>query len=271
MERCQGAGCTNFVQVGTPTGDDLQRHRAGGVDELQLPGAGGRRGRQPGRLLQRRDRDDASAGRHDAAVGADGAGGDGREHDAGQPGVDGVDGQRRRDRVPGRAVPGGELHELRPGRHAGDARFSDTGLAANTTYRFRVRAADAAGNLSAYSSIVRRQRRRPTRHARARRPGLAATVAGPTQVDLAWTASTDNVGVTGYRVERCQGAGCTNFVEVGQPTGTTFSDTGLTASTIYRYRVRAADAAGNLSGYSQSPPRRHRRRRTRRRRLRRRG
>ena len=43
--------------------------------------------------------------------------------------------------------------------------------------------------------------------------------------------STDNVGVTGYRVERCQGAGCTNFAEVGTPTGTAFNDTGLAAST----------------------------------------
>src|SRR5690606_15096989 len=65
-----------------------------------------------------------------------------------------------------------------------------------------------------------------------------------------WTASTDDVGVIGYRVERCQGSSCTNFAQVGTPTGTTFADSGLTASTTYRYRVRATDAAGNLSGYS---------------------
>lgn len=69
-------------------------------------------------------------------------------------------------------------------------------------------------------------------------------------LSLSWTASTDNVGVTGYRVERCTGSSCTNFVQVGTPTGTTYNDTGLTANTAYRYRVRAADAAGNLSGYS---------------------
>jgi len=56
--------------------------------------------------------------------------------------------------------------------------------------------------------------------------------------------------VTGYLVERCQGAACTNLVEVGQPPGTTYSDTGLAAATTYRYQVRAADAAQNLSGYS---------------------
>ena len=80
--------------------------------------------------------------------------------------------------------------------------------------------------------------------------GLTATATSTTRIDLGWTASTDNVGVTGYRVERCQGAGCTNFAQVGTPTATAYSDTGLSPSTTYRYRVRAVDAAGNLSAYS---------------------
>src|SRR5207344_973628 len=65
-----------------------------------------------------------------------------------------------------------------------------------------------------------------------------------------WAASTDNVGVTGYRVERCQGAGCVSFAQVTTPIGTTFSNTGLAAGTAYRFRVRAVDNAGNLSAYS---------------------
>ena len=80
--------------------------------------------------------------------------------------------------------------------------------------------------------------------------GLSATAAGATQANLSWTASSDNVGITEYRVERCAGAGCTNFAQVGTPTGTSFSDAGLAPSTDYRYRVRAADAATNLSPYS---------------------
>jgi chitodextrinase len=79
---------------------------------------------------------------------------------------------------------------------------------------------------------------------------LAATAAGMSQINLSWTASTDNVGVTGYRVERCQGGSCSNFAQIATPTGTTYNDTGLTANTTYRYRTRATDAAGNLSGYS---------------------
>ena len=56
--------------------------------------------------------------------------------------------------------------------------------------------------------------------------GLTATAAGSSGINLSWTASTDNVGVTGYRVERCQGAGCSSFAQVGTPAGTTFADSG---------------------------------------------
>jgi predicted phage tail protein len=78
--------------------------------------------------------------------------------------------------------------------------------------------------------------------------GLTATATLATQINLSWTASTDNVGVTGYKLERCSGAGCANFAQVATPTLTAFNDSGLTASTSYSYRVRASDAAGNDSG-----------------------
>ena len=43
-------------------------------------------------------------------------------------------------------------------------------------------------------------------------PGsLTATPSNSTQINLSWTASTDNVGVTAYQVDRCSGAGCSNF------------------------------------------------------------
>ena len=77
---------------------------------------------------------------------------------------------------------------------------------------------------------------------------LTASVSG-TQINLSWTASTDNVGVTGYLVERCQGANCTSFTQIATPTTSSYSDTGLGAGS-YSYRVRATDAAGNLSAYS---------------------
>jgi hypothetical protein len=70
------------------------------------------------------------------------------------------------------------------------------------------------------------------------------------EIDLAWMASSDDVGVTGYLVERCQGAGCSGFAQVASVAGTSFADTGLAAGTSYGYRVRARDAAGNLGAYS---------------------
>jgi hypothetical protein len=82
---------------------------------------------------------------------------------------------------------------------------------------------------------------------------LVATASSSSQIGLTWTASTDNVGVTGYRIERCTGASCTSFAQIATTTGaTTFSDSGLTASTSYSYRVRATDAAGNLSTFSNT-------------------
>ena len=131
--------------------------------------------------------------------------------------------------------------------------FSDTGLTASTSYSYRVRATDAAGNLSAYSNTATatttpgQDTTPPTAPS-----NLTATAASASQINLAWTASTDNVGVTGYLVERCSGAGCSNFAQIGTPPSTSFSDTGLTASTSYSYRVRATDAAGNLSAYSNT-------------------
>ena len=81
---------------------------------------------------------------------------------------------------------------------------------------------------------------------------LIATASGSTSISLSWKASTDNVGVTGYRIERCQGVSCTAFAQIATSTVTTFSSTGLLAGTRYSYRVRATDAVGHLSAYSNT-------------------
>jgi chitodextrinase len=129
--------------------------------------------------------------------------------------------------------------------------FNDSGLAQSTAYSYRVQASDAAGNVSGYSNTAS-----ATTQGDATPPSsptnLAATAASATQISLSWTASTDNVGVTGYRVERCQGVGCSNFAQIATPAATSFNDSGRLASTAYSYRVRATDSAGNLSGYSNT-------------------
>jgi chitodextrinase len=75
--------------------------------------------------------------------------------------------------------------------------------------------------------------------------GLASPTQSSTTVALTWNASTDNVGVTGYRVYR-------GGTEVGTASSTSFTDTGLSASTAYSYTVKAYDAAGNLSAASNT-------------------
>ncbi|HET7132567.1 MAG TPA: fibronectin type III domain-containing protein, partial [Gammaproteobacteria bacterium] len=130
------------------------------------------------------------------------------------------------------------------------AAFSDTTVAASTTYRYRARARDAAGNTSGYSNIADATTPTPDTTAPSTPTSVGATAVSATQINVSWTASTDDVAVTGYQLERCQGVGCSSFALIGSPTGTAFSDTGRTASTSYSYRVRARDAAGNFSTYS---------------------
>jgi hypothetical protein len=78
-----------------------------------------------------------------------------------------------------------------------------------------------------------------------------AVAKNPNQASLSWTASSESGGtISNYLVERCQGAACTRFVQIGATTGTTFNDTGLTASTSYSYRVRAQDTANTMGPYS---------------------
>ncbi|MCB0447046.1 MAG: fibronectin type III domain-containing protein, partial [Gelidibacter sp.] len=74
---------------------------------------------------------------------------------------------------------------------------------------------------------------------------LTASGTTTTTTNLSWTASTDNVGVTGYDVY--QGA-----TVIATVTGTTRQVTGLTPSTTYAFSVRAKDAAGNVSSASNT-------------------
>ena len=70
-----------------------------------------------------------------------------------------------------------------------------------------------------------------------------------TQINLSWTDNSNNE--QGFKIERCTGNGCNNFAEIAQvgPNVSSFSNTGLTRNTRYRYRVRAFNGGGN-SGYS---------------------
>ncbi|MDI1461286.1 DUF4832 domain-containing protein [Catellatospora sp. KI3] len=124
--------------------------------------------------------------------------------------------------------------------------YTDTGRSAGTTYQYTVRAVDAAGNVSGTSAAVSATTTGCSGDCTApSAPTLSTTGKSDTTVSLSWTASTDNVGVTGYEVFR-------GSALVGSPTGTSFTDTGLTASTAYSYTVKARDAAGNRSAASNA-------------------
>ena len=77
-----------------------------------------------------------------------------------------------------------------------------------------------------------------------------ASAVSSSRVDLSWSAASDNVGVSGYEIERCQGAGCSSFAAVTTVSALAWSDTGRSSGTSYSYRVRARDAAGNTGAYS---------------------
>ena len=74
---------------------------------------------------------------------------------------------------------------------------------------------------------------------------LQAQVISSSQIVLSWNASTDNVGVTGYRIYR-------DGTQVANTASTTYQDTGLSPSTTYTYTVSAYDVSGNGSGQSIS-------------------
>ncbi|MDB9980088.1 M4 family metallopeptidase [Ulvibacter sp.] len=121
-----------------------------------------------------------------------------------------------------------------------------TGLTASTSYTFSVRARDAAGNISGASNTVNvTTSASPDTQAPSNPSNLVASNIAETTADLSWSASTDNVAVTGYDVY--QGA-----ANIGTVTGTSVQITGLTASTSYTFSVRARDAAGNVSGASNT-------------------
>lgn len=119
--------------------------------------------------------------------------------------------------------------------------YTDTGLAANTSYSYTVIARDAAANSSVASAALSAKTLADTAA-----PTVPASVAGSAITSsgftVAWAAATDNVAVTAYDVQ----VGAT----VTRVTGLSTAITGLTANTAYAVSVRAVDAAGNASAYS---------------------
>ncbi|WP_442956415.1 fibronectin type III domain-containing protein [Paenibacillus sp. YIM B09110] len=134
------------------------------------------------------------------------------------------------------------------GTTTGATTFAATGLSPSTAYSFTVKAKDAAGNVSAASSALSVTTNAPAGDTQAPTAptGLTSTSTTASSVSLSWTASTDNVGVTGYEIYNGSSL-------AGTTTGaTTYTVTGLSASTAYSFTLKAKDAAGNVSAASSS-------------------
>ena len=124
--------------------------------------------------------------------------------------------------------------------------YSNTGLPPSITYSYVVAAYDAAGNTSTQStSVSATTQAAPDTTAPSAPTNLTANAVSSSQINLAWTSSTDNVGLTGYKIYR----GGTQITTVS---GTSYQNTGLAPSTTYTYKVAAYDAAGNTSAQASS-------------------
>lgn len=118
-----------------------------------------------------------------------------------------------------------------------------TGLSPKTTYHFRVISKDQSGNTHVSNDFTFTTPQFTDNVAPSAPTVLTAIVISSSQINLSWGASTDNVGVTGYRIYR-------NGSAIATTPDTFYSNTGLTASTEYNYTVTAFDAAGNESAKS---------------------
>lgn len=115
--------------------------------------------------------------------------------------------------------------------------YTDSGLDPETGYNYDVRAVDAAGNPSGAATVsvsTLADEVAPTM------PGNFDGTPAMQSMELTWTASSDNLGVTGYRVSR-------DGELIATVPGLTFTDTGLEPDTAYFYELVAVDAKGNTS------------------------
>ncbi len=122
------------------------------------------------------------------------------------------------------------------------ASWSDQSLSASTSYSYRVKAMNGAGS-SSYAGIATAVTANAVSVPEAP-TGLAATATSTSSITLTWTDPASNED--GFRIERCQGAGCTNFAFFGSTAAnvTTYQNVGLSPATTYSYRVQSFNGAG---------------------------
>jgi hypothetical protein len=146
-------------------------------------------------------------------------------------------------KIEGKTGTGGTYEEITT-VDADVTSYSDSGLTESTVYYYRVRAYNGNGN-SNYSSET------STTTCPAAPSGLFAAAASCSQINISWTDNSS--GESGFRIERKTGSGGTYVQTSTVGAGvTSYSDSGLAASTAYYYRVRAYTSGGNSSYSSES-------------------
>ena len=119
--------------------------------------------------------------------------------------------------------------------------YSDAGLMASTTYTYRVVAYNGDGNSSYSNDASATTQEEPT--VPAAPSALAASAVSDSQINLTWTDNSDDE--TSFKIERKTGSESFAQVATVGANVTSYSNTGLSASTTYTYRVRAANAVGD--------------------------
>ena len=126
--------------------------------------------------------------------------------------------------------------------------YSNTGLASSTSYTYRVSEINTIGTSSPSSTATATTSSGTVATIPQAPTGLAASVVSSSQINLSWTAPANNGGsaITGYKIEQSTNAGSTwsTLVANTASSSTMYSNTGLTASTSYAYRVSAINSVG---------------------------
>jgi O-glycosyl hydrolase/aryl-phospho-beta-D-glucosidase BglC (GH1 family) len=136
--------------------------------------------------------------------------------------------------------------------------YSNTGLAGSTTYYYKVEAVDSDGTSAASAQASATTPAAPVCTTVPSAPaGLTATASSSSAIGLSWTAVTPpaNCTISSYSVYGSTTSGFTpgsgNLLSSGV-TGTTYSNTGLAASSTHYYKVEALDADGTSAASAQA-------------------
>ncbi len=135
--------------------------------------------------------------------------------------------------------------------------YTNTGLAASTTYYYKVEAVDSDGSSTPSTQASAETQAASCSAVPSAPAGLTATASSSTAIGLGWTAVTPpaNCSLSGYSVYGSTTSGFTpssaNLIASGVTT-TTYTNTGLAASTTYYYKVEAVDSDGSSPASAQA-------------------